>query len=413
MQIARILGALVAGCLLLAGSATAADQPGQHVEVRAADLPPPYATASASNSPDIVERPAGTTLQAPPEFVAALLAEHLGNARNLAVAPNGDIFLVASAEGRILVLRDDGSGRALRPEIFAEGLDGPSGIAFQDGAVYIADLRAVWRYPYRAGDAKPGGAAKQVTPKGAIGSPDGHATRNLAFSPDGKSFYVAIGSRGNVDEEEAPRATVMEFRADGSGGQVFASGLRNPVGIGFRPGSNDLYVAVNERDGLGDGLAPDYFTRLQQGGFYGWPYSYIGQHPEPRLRGKHPELVAKAIVPDVLFRSHSAPLGLVFYGGEQFPSDYRGDAFVTLHGSWNAGVPTGYEIVRVKFRDGHPAGGYEIFATGFRLGGDKTARVWGRPVGIAVAKDGSLLVADDTGGTVWRISYAGNRDGAK
>jgi glucose/arabinose dehydrogenase len=407
MRIARCFGALVAGSLSFAGSVTAADQPGQHVELRVEDLPPPYATPSASNSPEIVDRPAEATLQLPQGFVAALVADGLGNARNLAVAPNGDIFLVASAEGRVLVLRGGGDGKARRPLVFAEDLEVPSGIAFQDGALYIADLRAVWRYPYRIGEVKPGGAAKQVTPKAALGSSGGHTTRNLAFSPDGGTFYVAIGSRGNVGEEAPPHATVMAFRADGSGGEVFASGLRNAVGIGFRPGSSDLYVAVNERDGLGDGLVPDYFTRLQLGGFYGWPYSYIGQHPEPRLRGKHPELVAQAIVPDVLFRSHSAPLGLVFYDGTQFPAEYRGDAFVTLHGSWNARVPTGYEIARVKFRDGRPAGGYEIFATGFRVGGEKTARVWGRPVGIALAKDGSLLVADDTGGTLWRISYGG------
>jgi glucose/arabinose dehydrogenase len=407
MATVRRLAVLVAGLLSLAAPATAADRPGQQIDISPIDLPAPYATASASNSPDVVDRPAGATLHVPPGFRAALFAENLGNARNLAIAPNGDVFLVASGDGQVLVLRDDGSGRAAHPQVFAEDLEGPSGIAFQDGAVYIADLRAVWRYPYRTGDTKPAGAPRQVTPAGALGSPDGHATRNLAFAPDGKSFYVAIGSRGNVDEEAAPRATVMVFNSDGTGGHVFASGLRNAVGIGFRPGSEDLYVAVNERDGLGDGLVPDYFTRLQRGGFYGWPYSYIGQHPEPRLHGKHPELVAKAIVPDVLFRSHSAPLGLVFYDGGQFPSDYRGDAFVTLHGSWNAAAPTGYEIARVKFRDGKPAGGYEVFATGFRVGGDRTARVWGRPVGIAVAKDGSLLVADDTGGTVWRISYGG------
>jgi glucose/arabinose dehydrogenase len=383
----------------------AADQPGQHIEVRADNLPPPYATPSVSNFPALVERPAGATLLVPQGFRAALFAEHLGNARNLAVAPNGDIFIVASAEGSVLVLRDDGSGKAGRPEVFAGNLVAPHGIAFQEGAVYIADLRAVWRFPYSPGDTKAVGAAAQVTPNGALGTPNGHATRNLAFGPDGKTFYVAIGSRGNADEEEVPRATVMQFRADGSGGRVFASGLRNPVGLAFRPGSSDLYTVVNERDGLGDGLVPDYFTRLQQGGFYGWPYSYIGRHPEPRMRGRHPELVAEAIVPDVLFRSHSAPLGLVFYNGAQFPDEYRGDAFVALHGSWNSAVPTGYEVARVKFRNGRPAGGYEIFATGFQVDGGKTALVWGRPVAVAVARDGSLLIADDTGGTIWRISY--------
>ncbi|MBY0431320.1 MAG: PQQ-dependent sugar dehydrogenase, partial [Rhodospirillales bacterium] len=245
---------------------------------------------------------------------------------------------------------------------------------------------------------------ERVTPPGALGKDDGHWTRNIVFHPDGSRFYVAVGSRGNIGEEAPPRATIQEFRADGSGQRSFATGLRNPVGIDFRPGTAELWSVVNERDGLGDGLVPDYFTHVREGGFYGWPYAYIGPHPQPDLGGKRPDLVARSIIPDILFRSHSAPLGMTFYRGESFPPDYRDDAFVALHGSWNAAEPRGYMVVRVPFRDSRPAGWYEPFASGFRTGGKDRARVWGRPVGLAVAKDGSLLVADDEGQTIWRIS---------
>jgi len=199
---------------------------------------------------------------------------------------------------------------------------------------------------------------------------------------------------------------VQKVTADGHL-QTFAAGLRNPVGIAFYPGTNDLYVTVNERDGLGDGLVPDYFTRIRQGDFFGWPYAYIGRHPDPDYGAKRPDLVAKTKVPDVLFQSHSAPLGLVFYEGDQFPADYKGDAFVALHGSWNAAAPTGYKVVRIKFANGRPIGGYEDFLTGFWNGSTSPAQVWGRPAGLLVAKDGSLLVADDDGKTIWRVRYVG------
>lgn len=401
----------LAACVTAGGSlAHAVDQPpGERIVVRPADLPAPYATPSVANPPDIVRRPAGATLRVPAGFRADLFAEGLGNARNLAVAPNGDVFLAELADGRVTILRDAaGTGRASQREVFVDGLVMPYGIAFREGAVYIADLAAVWRYPYRPGDTKPAGPRVEVTPDGALGSADGHFTRNIVFSPDGDRFYVAIGSRGNLGEEPAPRATVTEFHADGSGARTFASGLRNAVGIAFYPGTTDLYVVVNERDGLGDGLVPDFLTRVRDGDFYGWPYAYTGRHPQPGPFGqRRPDLVAKTLVPDVLFRSHSAPLGLAFYTGTQFPAEYRGDAFVTLHGSWNASQPTGYDVVRVPFRDRRPVGHYEIFASGFWLADERRARVWGRPVGIAVGKDGSLLVADDAGRTVWRISYSG------
>ena len=244
-----------------------------------------------------------------------------------------------------------------------------------------------------------------MTPRGAFGSPGGHWTRNLVFSRDGRRFFVAVGSRANLAEEPAPRATVQVFDADGSGQRTYASGLRNPVGIAFYPGTDDLYVVVNERDGLGDELVPDYLTRVRDGDFFGWPYAYLGANPQPGFADRRPGLVARSKRPDVLFRSHSAPIGLVFYDAGQFPREYRGDAFVALRGSWNASRPRGYMVARVPFENGRPAGAYEAFATGFWAAGERRARVWGRPAGLAIAADGSLLIADDTGGVVWRVSY--------
>ena len=344
----------------------------------------------------------------PGGFHANLFADGLRNARWLAVAPNGDVFLAEPGPGIVTVLRDEtGSGRATKRATFAAGFEAPHGIAFRPGFIYIADTRAVWRIPYTDGDETAHGAPEQVTPTGALGDGSGHWTRNLAFAPDGRHFYVSIGSSSNLAEDPEPRATVRIFDLDGSGGHTFASGLRNPVGIAFQPGTGTLYTVVNERDGLGDGLVPDYLTHLQDGGFYGWPYSYLGQHPQPRFAERRPDLVQRAIAPDLLFRAHSAPLGLAFYTGTQFPPAYRGDAFVALHGSWNSAKPTGYMVVRVPFKDGKPAGSYEIFASGFWVAGDSRAEVWGRPVGLAIAKDGSLLIADDVGNAVWRVSYTG------
>ena len=218
---------------------------------------------------------------------------------------------------------------------------------------------------------------------------------------------MAVGSAGNIGEERAPRAPVQVFEADGSNGRTFASGLRNPVGIAHYPGTDHLFVVVNERDGLGDELVPDYLTRVTEGDFFGWPYAYTGRNPQPGYADKRPDLVARSKTPDLLFRSHSAPLGLVFYDDEAFPKDYHGDAFVALHGSWNAAVPRGYMVVRVPFELGRPTGGYEAFATGFRAGGAQRAKVWGRPAGLAVAADGSLLIADDVADVIWRVSYGG------
>jgi glucose/arabinose dehydrogenase len=261
--------------------------------------------------------------------------------------------------------------------------------------------------PYGDGDTEAQGNKVPVTQSGTFGDPQGHWTRTLAFAPDGKSFYVGIGSRHNVDIEEPPLATVQVYRVGSPTPQTFASGMRNPVGIAFHPDTEELYVVVNERDGYGDDLVPDYFTRVREGDFFGWPYAYAGGIPDPEFGEEAPELVDETVLPDVLIQSHSAPLGMVFYDGTMFPEAYRGDAFVALHGSWNRSSPTGYKIVRVPFEGGWPAGGYENFATGFWFAGEETPQVYGRPAGLAVAADGSLLIADDSGDAVWRISYGG------
>ena len=383
---------------------------GQHFQFLASNLPPPYATPASAQRSTKAEDPNLGKLQLPPGFKANLFADGLANARWLQMAPNGDVFLaeaqVQGDNGRITILRDtNGDGRADVKETFAEGFQRPHGMAFANGKFYVADALGVYSFPYKDGDLKASGPKTQVTEQGAFGKLGGHWTRNLAANSKGEVF-VAIGSNGNINDMDDPwRAAVS--KVVGNKLVQYGTGLRNPVGITFYPGTDDLYVVVNERDGEGDELVPDYLTRVQQGDFYGWPYAYLGQHEEPSLKGKRPDLVAKAKVPDVLFRSHSAPLGLLFYTGTQFPAQYRGGAFVAHHGSWNASNPRGYKIVYVPFQNGRPAGGYNNFALGFWTTGNAPAGVMGRPVGLAQAKDGSLLVADDVGNTVWRISYSG------
>jgi len=388
------------------GIGRAADvAPGTRFEVRPEDLPPPYETPSARNGPRALAPPAAGLPRVPAGFAVNLFAAGLSSARNLITAPNGDLFLAESRAGRITLLRDeDGDGVADLILVFASGLQEPYGLAVRPGALYVADLRGTWRFDYEAGDKTARGQAELITPEGAFGPAGGHRTRNLAFSPDGARFYVAIGSASNIAEDPSPRASIQVFEADGSGQRSFATGLRNPVGMAIHPDSGDLYVVVNERDGLGDELVPDYLTRVEDGDFFGWPYAYIGTNPQPGFAERRPDLVARSRVPDLLFLSHSAPLGLVFYDHDAFPEAYRGNAFVALHGSWNAARPRGYVVARVPFEDGRPAGHYEAFMTGFWIAGDRQAGVWGRPAGLAVAADGSLLVADDLGNRIWRVS---------
>ncbi|MEO1226679.1 MAG: PQQ-dependent sugar dehydrogenase [Pseudomonadota bacterium] len=400
---------LALAALLLVPQTLVAQQVGQQFEVRVADLPAPYATSSARNGPQTVPRPSGTTLNLPDGFSATLFAENLSHPREMAELPNGDILVSEPRAGMITLLRDaDRDGVAEVAQTFVRDLIVPYGIDVQGYLVYVADGRGVWRFPYTLGDLRAASAPEQVTDLGVFGSGLGHWSRSLVFHPDGDRFYVGVGSRGNIDVEDLPRATIMEFTlANGAApGRIFASGLRNAIGVAFYPGSTDLFTVVNERDGMGDGLVPDYLTRVQDGGFYGWPYAYLGPNPQPGFAEREPDLVARTIEPDLLFMAHSAPIDVVFYEGDMFPQDYRGDAFVSLRGSWNRSDPTGYIVVRVPMSNGVPDGDYEVFATGFRLDdGAARAQVWGRPTGLLATLDGALLIADDTSGTIWRVTY--------
>lgn len=400
----KSLAVLVLGTAVLLPSARAEmPEPGKTYFVSPTTLPKPGETKVAANPSRLVAPASAALLKLPPGFHANPFALNVEHARWLAVSPEGDVLLAQPRLGRVMLLKDaDGDGQSEGMSLVATGLNQPHGMAFHGNALYIADLDHVWRLPWPMIGRPP---PVPVTPKGALGDGSGHWTRNIAISPDGRKIHVAIGSRSNIGIEESPRATVMEFNIDGSGGRVLASGLRNPVGISFRPGTSELWTVVNERDGLGDGLVPDYLARIDEGGFFGWPYSYIGKNPQPGYEGKRPDLVGAAKIPDVLFRAHSAPLGLAFYDGAQFPDDYRGDAFVALHGSWNASRAEGYMVARVKFKNGKPQGGYEVFAGGFLRSDGPSIEAWGRPVGLAVAKDGSLLIADDAANAIWRISY--------
>jgi glucose/arabinose dehydrogenase len=402
-----------AGALVFfAGTAGAADHPGQKFQISPTSLPQPYVTPGVANESSAIPRPPGAMPEVPKGFAVSVFAENLSNARWMAVAPNGDVFLAEPTKdaGKITVLRDsNGDGKADKTFTFLNaGFVYPHGLAFHDGYLYVGDLRGIWRFPYKDGQTT-AGTPEKVTSKVADLRPrGGHVTRNIAFGPDG-GLYLALGSRDNISDFK-PGAEVFKINADGSMSE-FASGIRNPVGIAFAPGTNTLYVATNERDGFGDDLPPDYLTSVKQGGFYGYPFAYIGKNPDPVWGAKDPGgKVASTITPDVLFHAHSAPTGLVFYTGSNFPAEYKNDAFVSLHGSWNAGNPTGYKVVRVHFVNGKPVNGYENFATGFWNGmgnSGEPAKVWGRPVGLAVAKDGSLLIADDTANVVWRVTYTG------
>ena len=389
------------------------DAPGVWRHITPEDLPAPYATKFAANGPQVGARPDGAEPKSPPGFAVEEFATGLTGARLLRTAPNGDIFLADSQGGRVLVLRDSGRGTPARIAAYAAELHTPFGLAFYPPGpdpryLYVGTAGAVLRFPYRNGDTHPLASAETVVAE----LPEaGHSTRDVVFSPDGRKMLVSVGSESNVaqgGEDETLRANILEFNPDGGGLRRFASGIRNPVGMAIHPATGDLWTAVNERDGLGDDLPPDYVTRVRPGGFYGWPWFYIGAHQDPRHQGAHAELRDRITVPDVLIQPHSAPLQLAVYTGRQFPAEYRNDIFVALHGSWNRARRTGYKVIRVKLHDGKPTGQYEDFLTGFVGKGDV---VWGRPVGITVAADGSLLVSEDANGTVWRISYTGKPPG--
>jgi glucose/arabinose dehydrogenase len=403
----------IALCLALVGAGLGlgrADQPGDVHLIRPDNLPPPFDTPSVDNEPRLVERPAGAQLHVPTGFQVDLFYDgRLGgdsSPREMALAPNGDVFVADSGGNRLYVLRDaDGDGKAEGRFTFAtssQGLKQPFGLAFHEGFLYVGNTDSVVRFAYESGQTE----AKARAEKIISGLPTGdHWTRDLAFRPDGQKLYVGVGSASNLDEQTQSRAVIREYNPDGTGFRIFANGLRNPNGLAFHPTTGELWTVVNERDGLGDNLVPDYFTSVKDGGFYGWPYSYIGANLDPRMNGKGKDLAAKAIIPDVLFQAHSAPLDAVFYTGAMFPEEYRGDAFVAFHGSWNRALRTGYKVVRVRFRDGKPVGDYEDFVTGFLLS-EGNRDVWGRPVGLLVTRDGALLFSDDGGHRVWRVGYS-------
>jgi glucose/arabinose dehydrogenase len=392
-----------------------ADAPGVRRRITVADLPPPYATESATEMAHVIKRPESAWPKVPEGFKVGLFATGLNQPRVIVTAPNGDLFVAESAANRVRVLRDgNGDGQPEINQVFVDGLDRPFGIAFyplgsNPRYIYIANTGGVVRYPYHSGDLKVTGPAEKIISLSAGGhlTGGGHWTRDIAFSKDGTSLFVSIGSHSNVSDDaaETDRARIFQFAPDGGNRRVYAWGIRNAVGLAIDPATGALWASVNERDGLGDNLPPDYITRVQEGGFYGWPWFYLGNHPDPRHAGKHPELATKALVPDVLLAAHSASLDLVFYDGTQFPARYRGMIFAGEHGSWNRAKRTGYKVIMVPVKaDGSADGSYEDFMTGLVTA---DGQVWGRPVGVTVGKNGELFVTDDGSNSIWRVTYPG------
>ena len=414
------------------------DAPGRLHKIDPAALAKPMASSLARNTPKMVDKPAGAKLSVPPGFKVEVYASGLNGPRRLLSAANGDVFVTETQAGRITLLHPSADGASSsRSEVFVEGLRQPFGLALYPDAqqpkwLYVAETNRVVRYAYKTGDTKPSADPEVVVPELASGS--GHSTRDIAFSPDGKRLFVSVGSQSNFAEDmpkkspaevkaweaqhgfgtswdkETDRAVVLVFDATtpGKAGKVFASGIRNCVGLATQPKTGDLWCTTNERDMLGDDLVPDYSTRVKEGGFYGWPWYYIGANEDPRLKGDRPDLRDKVIVPDVLFQAHSAALNLTFYPGSKgksaFPAEYAGEAFAVFHGSWNRNFRTGHKVVRVKMKNGVPTGEYEDFLTGFIV---DDGNAWGRPVATTVLNDGSLLLSDDKGNTVFRVSYSG------
>ena len=392
--------------------------PGTVHKITVNDLPAPQPDESVDNGASLIPRPNQAWPKAPDGFRVDLYATGLENPRLLRTAPNGDIFLAESRAGKIRVFRGvNKDGRATQSEVFASGLDHPFGIAFYPLGknpkwVYVANTTSVVRFPYQNGDLKAHGPVQTMVPElpgYALLRGGGHWTRDVVFSQDGQKMLVSVGSHSNVDDPdthpaEFHRADVLEFTPEGKFVKIYASGIRNCVGETINPKTGELWCSVNERDRLGNNLVPDYITHVQEDGFYGWPWWYIGGHQDPRLEGKHPELKDKTIVPDVLLQPHFASLEMLFYEGDQFPADYKGDGFAAEHGSWNRGHRTGYEVIRVPMKDGHATGEFQDFLTDFVT---PDGKVWGRPVGVTVGSDGSLYVSDDGTKSIWHVSYVG------
>lgn len=385
-------------------------QPANTVKTAIGDLtlPPPFATQSASVRSSIVDWPAAKMPVAPNGFTVSKFADKLDNPRWIYVAPNNDIFVSESAADRLTVFRDsDKNGQYETREIFVKGLNKPFGMLVLGNAFYIANTDGLYKYAYNPSDLKLKSKGQKILELPA-GGYNNHWTRNLIANKAGTKIYVTVGSGSNVAEHgmehEVRRACILEINPDGSGEKIYASGLRNPVGVDWNPDTGELWTAVNERDELGDDLVPDYITSVKGGGFYGWPYSYFGNILDPRMKGQGKDLAAKAIVPDVSVGAHTASLGLAFYTGNTFPETYRKGAFVGQHGSWNRSKISGYKVLFVPFRNGKPSGAPQDFLTGFVADANK-AEVYGRPVAVALAPDGSLLVTDDGSDMIWKVTF--------
>jgi glucose/arabinose dehydrogenase len=399
------------------------EHPGVIRHLTVADLPAPYATQGVDNGAEMVPRPANAWPQALPGFRVEQYYTGLDQPREIRRAPNGDLFVAISYQNKIMVFRGVGAdGKPKQVSTFAEGLSQPFGIAFYPAGpdpkwVYVGNTDSVVRFPYQNGDMKARGPAEKLAdlPGGGRLRGGGHWTRDIVFSKDGTRMFVSVGSHSNDDDsdthpEEFHRADVLEFTPEGKFLKVYAWGIRNCVGEAINPITGELWCSTNERDMLGDNLVPDYITHVQEGGFYGWPWFYMGGHWDPRQQGKHPELQSKVITPDILLQPHFASLEMLFYEGAQFPAEYRGDVFAAEHGSWNRAQRAGYEVIVAPVKDGHATGEYEDFLTGFTT---PDGKVWGRPVGVAVGTDGSLFVTDDGSGSIWHISYIGDGKGSR
>jgi len=396
------------------------------------ELPAPDTTASKTKFSKVIDWPEGKTPLAPEGFVVTKFASNIKSPRNTYIAPNGDVLVALSNSERstveavanavtgkaksevpgksantILLYRDaDHDGKAESITTFLSGLSQPYGMLIIGQSFYVANTDGLWQYPYKRGDTKITATGKKILSLPA-GGYNNHWTRNLTTNADKSKIYITVGSGSNVGENglenEVRRANILEVNLDGTGEKIYASGLRNPVGVDWEPTTNTLWTAVNERDGLGDDLVPDYITSVKPGAFYGWPYAYFGQNEDPRLKGKNPEMVKKAIVPDVAVGAHTASLGLAFYKATKFPVKYQGGAFIGQHGSWNRSAISGYKVTFVPFKAGKPNGKPEDFLTGFVANTEK-AEVYGRPVGVTLTPDGALLVADDVSGIIWKVA---------
>jgi len=397
------------------------ESPGIRRHLTIQDLPAPAPEQSVDNGPTLVPRPANAWPIAPKGFKVDLYTTGLDNPRLLRVAPDGDLFLAESETGKIRVFRGVGpDGKPKQTSVFATDLHQPFGIAFYPSGpnpkyVYIGDTDGIVRFPYKSGDLMATGPQENLAelPGGGRLRGGGHWTRDLVFSQDGTRLFASVGSHSNVDDsdthpEEFHRADVLEFTPEGKFVKVYAWGLRNCVGEAINPITGQLWCSTNERDALGNNLVPDYITHVKEDGFYGWPWFYMGGpeggRQDPRHIGKHPELQSKVITPDILLNPHFASLEVFFYGGSQFPSEFKGDAFAAEHGSWNRAQRGGYEVIRLPMRNGHATGEYEDFLTGFVT---PDGQVWGRPVGVAQAKDGSMFVSDDGSKSIWHVTYTG------